>query len=94
MFKYRNTLYISCDHELVSLPAVCEGNPHAKRLYDDLLKKGGYNKLIRPVANNTEALIVKFGLKLSQILDVVRVYVNSCKTKTKRLSNFSKISFS
>ena len=47
-------------------PVSC--NPHAKRLYDDLLSN--YNRLIRPVANNTEKLTVKLGLKLSQLIDV------------------------
>ncbi|XP_040565885.1 acetylcholine receptor subunit beta-like 2 [Lepeophtheirus salmonis] len=44
------------------------GNPHAKRLYDDLLSN--YNRLIRPVSNNTEKLTVRLGLKLSQLIDV------------------------
>ena len=44
-------------------------NPHAKRLYDDLLSN--YNRLIRPVSNNTDKLTVKLGLKLSQLIDVV-----------------------
>jgi len=43
-------------------------NPHAKRLYDDLLSN--YNRLIRPVENNTEKLTVHLGLKLSQLIDV------------------------
>ena len=50
------------------------GNPDAKRLYDDLLRKSGYNKLIRPVGNNTDKLTVKLGLKLSQLIDVVRKF--------------------
>ena len=45
-----------------------EANPHAKRLYDDLLSN--YNRLIRPVSNNTEKVLVKLGLKLSQLIDV------------------------
>ena len=45
-----------------------ESNPHAKRLYDDLLHD--YNRLIRPVPNFTETLTVKLGLKLSQLIDV------------------------
>jgi len=55
--------------DLLSLfdSAMC--NPHAKRLYDDLLNN--YNRLIRPVSNNTEKLTVKLGLKLSQLIDVV-----------------------
>jgi len=46
----------------------CNGNPHAKRLYDDLLNN--YNRLIRPVLNDTDTLTVKLGLKLSQLIDV------------------------
>ena len=48
------------------------GNPHAKRLYDDLLSN--YNRLIRPVPNNTGTLTVRLGLKLSQLIDVVSIY--------------------
>ena len=77
--------YFSNNHFTLSIPAkfslklsfnfnfgfpfavVC--NPHAKRLYDDLLNN--YNRLIRPVSNNTEKLTVKLGLKLSQLIDVV-----------------------
>nr|WUR05311.1 nicotinic acetylcholine receptor alpha 1 [Orius laevigatus] len=44
------------------------GNPEAKRLYDDLLSN--YNRLIRPVGNNSDRLTVKMGLKLSQLIDV------------------------
>uniref|UniRef100_A0AAF5Q1A9 Uncharacterized protein n=2 Tax=Wuchereria bancrofti TaxID=6293 RepID=A0AAF5Q1A9_WUCBA len=40
----------------------------ANRLFDDLLIN--YNKLVRPVDNKTDALIVRFKLKLSQLLDV------------------------
>lgn len=50
---------------------VCAGNPDAKRLYDDLLSN--YNKLVRPVVNVTDALTVRIKLKLSQLIDVVRV---------------------
>lgn len=45
------------------------GNPDAKRLYDDLLST--YNRLIRPVSNNTETVLVKLGLRLSQLIDLV-----------------------
>lgn len=44
-------------------------NPDAKRLYDDLMSS--YNRLIRPVVNNSDTLTVKLGLKLSQLIDVV-----------------------
>lgn len=49
--------------------AGCHANPDAKRLYDDLLSN--YNKLVRPVANVSDALSVKIKLKLSQLIDVV-----------------------
>lgn len=48
----------------------CLANPDAKRLYDDLLSN--YNRLIRPVGNNSDRLTVKMGLRLSQLIDVVR----------------------
>ena len=50
------------------MPLGAEANPHAKRLYDDLLHD--YNRLIRPVSNFTETLTVRLGLKLSQLIDV------------------------
>ena len=33
---------------------VIEANPEAKRLYEELIKVRAYNKLIRPVKNNSE----------------------------------------
>lgn len=41
----------------------------ARRLFDDLLSR--YNRLVRPVSNHSQTLIVKLKLKLSQLLDVV-----------------------
>ncbi|XP_011313459.1 acetylcholine receptor subunit beta-like 2, partial [Fopius arisanus] len=49
-------------------PKMFEANPDTKRLYDDLLSN--YNRLIRPVANNTQPLIVWLGLKLSQLIEM------------------------
>ena len=46
-------------------------NPDAKRLYDDLLSH--YNRLIRPVSNNSEVVTVRLGLHLSQLIDLVSV---------------------
>ena len=51
------------------LVLVVLANPDAKRLYDDLLSN--YNRLIRPVANNTDKITVRMGLKLSQLVDLV-----------------------
>lgn len=53
-----------------------EADPNAKRLYDDLLSN--YNRLIRPVVNNSETLTVWLGLKLSQLIEVVGVCVCVC----------------
>lgn len=50
---------------------VIGANSDAKRLYDDLMSS--YNSLIRPVANNSDTLIVKMALKLSQLVDVVSI---------------------
>ncbi|XP_012934701.1 nicotinic acetylcholine receptor alpha 1 subunit isoform X1 [Aplysia californica] len=52
------------------LVVLCEANDNAKRLYDDLLRRSGYNKLIRPVGNNTDKLVVKLGIRLSQLIDI------------------------
>lgn len=52
---------------------LAEANPDAKRLYDDLLSN--YNRLIRPVSNNTDTVLVKLGLRLSQLIDLVSVLV-------------------
>ncbi len=43
-------------------------NQDSRRLYDDLI--GGYNRLVRPVSNNSDKLTVYMSLKLTQILDV------------------------
>ncbi|XP_023308454.2 acetylcholine receptor subunit alpha-like 2 [Lucilia cuprina] len=56
---------------LVVFILLCESvqaNPDAKRLYDDLLSN--YNRLIRPVSNNTDTVLVKLGLRLSQLIDL------------------------
>ncbi|XP_064630488.1 acetylcholine receptor subunit alpha-like 1 isoform X2 [Lineus longissimus] len=55
---------------LVLLIAGSRANQDAKKLYDDLLKSSGYNKLVRPVGNNSDTLTVYLGLKLSQLIDV------------------------
>ncbi|XP_016904099.1 acetylcholine receptor subunit alpha-L1 isoform X2 [Apis cerana] len=53
---------------LILSARICHGNPDAKRLYDDLLSN--YNRLIRPVSNNNETVVVKLGLRLSQLIDL------------------------
>lgn len=56
---------------LLGVSPIVLGNPDAKRLYDDLLSN--YNRLIRPVGNNSDRLTVKMGLRLSQLIDVVSI---------------------
>jgi hypothetical protein len=56
---------------LLVQPASC-GNPDAKRLYDDLLSN--YNKIVRPVVNNSDVLKVRIKLKLSQLIDLASVF--------------------
>jgi len=46
---------------------------HAKRLYDDKLKKSRYSRLIRPVGNLSDSLQVRVGLRLTSIIDVVSI---------------------
>ena len=63
-------------------------NPDAKRLYDDLLSN--YNRLIRPVPNNTDIILVKLGLRLSQLMELVSYFL--CKrVLTKVFSLDSKV---
>ena len=64
--KYQSWLILA----LIGLGLV-EANPDAKRLYDDLLSN--YNRLIRPVVNHTQKVTVKLGVRLSQLVDLVRV---------------------
>ena len=42
---------------------------HERRLLTDLLEN--YNKLERPVLNESDAVVLTFGLTLQQIIDVV-----------------------
>lgn len=46
-------------------------NQYEKRLHSELMQRRGYNKLIRPSAEGEEALVVKLGMRLSQLLEVV-----------------------
>ena len=69
----------------LSLVTVIVANPEAKRLYEELIKVRSYNKLIRPVKNNSEQLTVYLGLRLTQLLDVVRRTRRRCET-TERCS--------
>jgi len=51
--------------------AVTRQGAMERRLLNDLFTTRDYNKLERPVLNETEALTVDFGLTIQQIIDVV-----------------------
>lgn len=50
-------------------------NDDAKRLYEELLMKNQYSRLIRPVGETNATLTVNLGLKLSQLVDVVSLQI-------------------
>ena len=49
----------------------CSANHDARRLYDDLMRKNQYNKLVRPVGNHSDPVVVQLGLRFAQLIDVV-----------------------
>lgn len=57
---------------LITLAVSCYEKTHS-HAEDDLFKKlfSGYNKWSRPVPNTTDVVIVKFGLSIAQLIDVV-----------------------
>ena len=60
--------------------------PHERRLINDLLEK--YNDLERPVFNESDALTLKFGLTLQQIIDVVSSRLTHATGKSTEWINF------
>lgn len=54
---------------LLFYPGSLQGE-HQRRLYKELL--ANYNRLERPVVNDSAAILVELGLTLLQIIDVVR----------------------
>jgi len=77
------TIYILCIHLWTAVIQV-NGNEHAKRLYTDLMED--YDKLIRPVNNDSETLTVKLGLRLTQLLGVVSKTILNSATEKKLCS--------
>lgn len=65
---WASVVVAACVALALSIPQ-CTANPDAKRLYDDLLST--YNRLIRPVSNNNDTVLVKLGLRLSQLIELV-----------------------
>lgn len=52
----------------------CFGGEHQRKLYRDLMEN--YNRLERPVQNDSAPIVVELGLTLLQIIDVVSVYMD------------------
>lgn len=50
----------------------CLGGEYQRKLYRDLMQN--YNRLERPVQNDSAPIVVELGLTLLQIIDVVSVY--------------------
>jgi len=65
----------SIDREITVIRHVCTETvqgPNEKRLFNELFGAArGYNRLERPVYNDSEALVVKFSLVLQQLINVV-----------------------
>lgn len=57
-----------------ALAAIGKANPDAKRLYEDLLQRNRYDRVIRPVSNISDKLTVRLGLRLTQLIDVVSTW--------------------
>ena len=72
--SFCSSIFENPDNCFFAEPISC--NPDAKRLYDEILS--GYNKLVRPVKNVTDPVTVKVKLKLSQLIDVVRMISLKC----------------
>jgi hypothetical protein len=49
---------------------------YEQRLQEDIVQ--GYNTLVRPVEKNDDQLVVRLGLKLIQLLDVVIQQLIKC----------------
>lgn len=48
-----------------------------RKLYKELL--ANYNRLERPVVNDSAPILVELGLTLLQIIDVVRIALDACR---------------
>jgi len=55
----------------VVVDSAVTGGPHEEKLIDDILHNRNYTALARPVAEESEALVVSFGLSLQQIIKIV-----------------------
>ena len=94
--SWTNTLLSSREQIKITFILIFQGlhgGAQERRLLNDLM--GSYQKLERPVANESEAVGLKFGLTLQQIMDVVIVFTtfldmltccNICRMRRTRYS--------
>lgn len=64
------------------LPPGCHGGAYQRKLYRDLMVN--YNRLERPVQNDSAPIVVELGLTLLQIIDVVSVWACLCLGNVQR----------
>ena len=70
---FRLCLYVFVASLAVWISRV-SGNVDAKKLFNELIRNPhrNYNKEVRPVQKGDDTMIVKAGLRLSQLVDLVR----------------------
>ena len=73
MARVRECSWIHLTVILMTSCWIINANHDAKRLYDDLLPKNKYNKLLLPVGNSSDKCVIKLGMKLLQVIDVVSI---------------------
>lgn len=73
LFLRNNFPFPSSSPPLGPLPG-CLGGEYQRKLYRDLMEN--YNRLERPVQNDSAPIVVELGLTLLQIIDVVSVYMH------------------
>lgn len=71
IYKISYALVLIISGHTIGAEAASASNTDANRLYEDLMMS--YNRFVRPVQNDSDTLIVKLGLKLSQLIDVVSI---------------------
>ena len=72
---FRLCLYVYVASLAVWISRV-SGNVDAKKLFNELIRNPhrNYNKEVRPVQKGDDTMIVKAGLRLSQLVDLVRKF--------------------
>lgn len=84
IFFRNNFPFPSSSPSLGPLPG-CLGGEYQRKLYRDLMEN--YNRLERPVQNDSAPIVVELGLTLLQIIDVVSVYMHGNSMECQITSN-------